>query len=106
MSQRCRLDRSQLVGLEGHQARHPRDISSGERERLALAAVLVTEPDVLILDEPTRGMDPDRKAQLAALLRGAATRRATLVVTHDAIFAADVADRVVSLAPTRELAHA
>jgi energy-coupling factor transporter ATP-binding protein EcfA2 len=95
-----------LVGLEGHQARHPRDLSSGERERLALAAVLVTEPDVLILDEPTRGMDPDRKAQLAALLRGAATRRATLVVTHDATFAADVADRLVSLASTRELAHA
>jgi energy-coupling factor transporter ATP-binding protein EcfA2 len=94
-----------LVGLEGYESRHPRDLSSGERERLAVAAVLVTEPDVLILDEPTRGMDPDRKAELAELLGRDAERRGTLVVTHDAVFAADVADRAVSLAPSRELAH-
>ena len=57
------------VGLAGFEHRHPRDLSSGERERLALASVLVAEPDVLILDEPTRGVDPPRKAELAALLR-------------------------------------
>jgi energy-coupling factor transport system ATP-binding protein len=83
------------VGLAGYEARHPRDLSSGERERLAVAAVLVTEPDVLVLDEPTRGMDPERKLELAGLLRSQAERRATLVVTHDLVFAADVADRVV-----------
>ena len=58
------------VGLAGFEARHPRDLSSGERERLALATVLVTEPDLLVLDEPTRGIDPERKAELA----GAAPR--------------------------------
>ena len=85
------------VGLEGFDARHPRDLSSGERERLALAAVLATEPEVLVLDEPTRGVDPPRKEQLASLLRRDAARRATLVVTHDLVFAGDVADRVVEL---------
>ncbi len=58
------------VGLAGFEARHPRDLSSGERERLALATVLVTDPDLLVLDEPTRGIDPERKAELA----GAAAR--------------------------------
>jgi energy-coupling factor transporter ATP-binding protein EcfA2 len=93
------------VGLAGFEDRHPRDLSSGERERLALAAVLAPEPDLLVLDEPTRGIDPERKHELAALLR-ANTSRATLVVTHDRAFAQAVADRVVSLEPDRELAHA
>ncbi len=94
------------VGLAGYEDRHPRDLSSGERERLALATVLVTEPDLLVLDEPTRGIDPERKAELAELLRGQAHARATLVVTHDRAFARQVADRVVSLAPEREALHA
>jgi energy-coupling factor transport system ATP-binding protein len=85
------------VGLAGYERRHPRDLSSGERERLALASVLVTEPDVLVLDEPTRGVDPARKAQLAELLRNEAGRRTTLVATHDEEFAAAVGDRSVVL---------
>ena len=85
------------VGLTGQESRHPRDLSCGERERLALASVLVTEPDLLVLDEPTRGVDPVRKAELAASLRAAASTRATLVVTHDVEFAAAVADRTVQL---------
>jgi energy-coupling factor transport system ATP-binding protein len=85
------------VGLAGFEDRHPRDLSSGERERLALASVLVTDPDLLVLDEPTRGVDPERKEELAGLLRAQAAGRATLVVTHDLIFAAEVADRMVSL---------
>ena len=93
------------VGLGGYEERHPRDLSSGERERLALAAVLAPEPDLLVLDEPTRGVDPERKHELAALLR-ANTTRATLVVTHDRAFAKAVADRVVSLVHDREPVHA
>jgi energy-coupling factor transport system ATP-binding protein len=95
-----------LVDLQGFENRHPRDLSSGERERLALASVLVTEPDLLVLDEPTRGMDPERKLDLAALLRSQASGRGTLVVTHDLVFAADVADRFVSSSPAREIVHA
>src|SRR5213076_238570 len=93
------------VGLAEFADRHPRDLSSGERERLAIACVLAPEPDLLVLDEPTRGVDPERKFELAALLR-ANTDRATLVVTHDRTFAKTVADRVVSLAPDRELVRA
>jgi energy-coupling factor transporter ATP-binding protein EcfA2 len=90
------------VGLPGYDERHPRDLSSGERERVALAAVLVTDPDLLVLDEPTRGMDPERKHALAELLRREAGERATLVVTHDLRFADDVADRVVPLGSRQE----
>ena len=69
--------------------RHPRDLSSGERERLGLAAVSVAEPDLLVLDEPTRGIDPDRKAALAAwLLEQADAGRGVLVATHDPLLPA------------------
>ena len=103
--ERARAALAQL-GLAGFEDRHPRDLSSGERERLALAAVLVAEPDLLVLDEPTRGVDPERKDELTRLLRAQAPTRATLVVTNDHLFAAAVADRVVSTAPQRELAVA
>jgi energy-coupling factor transport system ATP-binding protein len=85
------------LGLRGLESRHPRDLSSGERERLALASVLVVEPDLLVLDEPTRGVDPARKRDLAELLRRDCATRATLVVTHDQDFAAAIADRTVVL---------
>jgi energy-coupling factor transport system ATP-binding protein len=72
------------VGLAHAADRHPRDLSSGERERLGLAAVAVTEPDLLVLDEPTRGVDPDRKAELACWIAElAAGGTAVLVATHD-----------------------
>jgi energy-coupling factor transporter ATP-binding protein EcfA2 len=90
-----------LVGLAGFEDRDPHDLSSGERERLALAAVLVTEPDLLVLDEPTRGLDPERRDEIVRLLRSAANRRATLVVTNDAVFAEAVADRVIEHGRTR-----
>jgi energy-coupling factor transporter ATP-binding protein EcfA2 len=102
--ERARAELAQ-VGLTGFDERHPRDLSSGERERLALAAVLVAEPDLLVLDEPTRGVDPPRKDELAALLRAQAATRGTLVVTNDRVFAGEVADRCVSTA-ARELVHA
>jgi energy-coupling factor transport system ATP-binding protein len=87
----------EAVGLRGRESRHPRDLSSGERERLALASVLAVEPDLLVLDEPTRGVDPPRKRELATLLRCQADRRATLVVTHDEEFADAVSDRTLTL---------
>ena len=85
------------LGLVGLAERHPHDLSAGERERLSLAAVLATDPDLLVLDEPTRGVDPERKVELAQLLRSEAAQRGTLVVTHDLPWAAEVADRVVEL---------
>ncbi|MCP9487686.1 MAG: ATP-binding cassette domain-containing protein [Gaiellaceae bacterium MAG52_C11] len=71
-------------GLGWAAARHPRDLSSGERERLGIAAVAVAEPDLLVLDEPTRGLDPDRKGALGRWLEEyAAAGRGVLVATHD-----------------------
>lgn len=75
------------VGLGWAAARHPRDLSSGERERLGLAAVAVSEPELLVLDEPTRGVDPDRKRALAEwLVEYAKGGRGVLVATHDRSF--------------------
>ena len=68
--------------------------------------MLVAEPDLLVLDEPTRGVDPIRKDELVRLLRAGAAARATLVVTNDHVFAGAVADRVVSTVPERERALA
>ncbi len=81
------------------QARHPRDLSEGQRLCLALAVILVSEPPVLLLDEPTRGLDYNAKAQLADVLRDAAASGAAIVLaTHDVELAAEVATRVVVLA--------
>ncbi len=79
-------------------AAHPLDLSVGERERVALGVVLAMEPRVIMLDEPTRGMDGERRALLGSALRGrAAEGAAVLVVTHDPQFALAVADRHVAM---------
>jgi len=78
--------------------RHPRDLSVGEQERVALAAVLVVKPSILLLDEPTRGMDSLRKRQLAQILeRQRAAGTAIIVATHDVEWIAGLATRVVLL---------
>jgi len=78
---------------------HPRDLSEGQRLALALVVVLVGAPPVLLLDEPTRGLDYPAKSELAAILRRLAEDgHAVMVATHDVEFAAVAADRVVVLA--------
>ncbi|HEY0890916.1 MAG TPA: ATP-binding cassette domain-containing protein [Nocardioides sp.] len=79
--------------------RHPRDLSEGQRLALALALVLAGDPPVLLLDEPTRGLDYGAKRALAGMLRAQADEgRTVLVATHDVEFTAQVADDVVVLA--------
>jgi energy-coupling factor transporter ATP-binding protein EcfA2 len=78
---------------------HPRDLSEGQRLALALAIVLVSRPRVVLLDEPTRGLDYPAKEALATILRELAdSGRAVMVATHDVEFAARAADEVVVLA--------
>jgi len=78
---------------------HPRDLSEGQRLALALALVLAARPPVVLLDEPTRGLDYRAKHVLASALRGLATEgRTVLVSTHDVEFTALAADDVVVLA--------
>lgn len=78
---------------------HPRDLSEGQRLALALAIVLTARPPVVLLDEPTRGLDYAGKAELARIVADlAADGRAVLVATHDVEFAAHVADEVVVMA--------
>jgi energy-coupling factor transport system ATP-binding protein len=79
--------------------RHPRDLSEGQRLALALAIVLAPGPSVVLLDEPTRGLDYPSKERLVTVLRKlAANGDAVLVATHDVELAAQVATRVVVLA--------
>ncbi|HEX9372983.1 MAG TPA: ATP-binding cassette domain-containing protein, partial [Roseiflexaceae bacterium] len=89
------LDR---LGIAEYASAYPRDLSAGERQRVALAAVSVTGPGGLLLDEPTRGLDYGAKRALAGLLRGwRSDGMAILLVTHDVEFAATVADRAALL---------
>ncbi|GGU77364.1 putative ABC transporter ATP-binding protein [Streptomyces filipinensis] len=78
---------------------HPRDLSEGQCLALALAVVLTARPPLLLLDEPTRGLDYAAKARLVTVLRGlAAEGHAIVLATHDVELAAEIAHRVVLLA--------
>jgi len=94
-----RVDRLlKKLGLDRCRQTNPRDLSSGERQRAALASVMVAGPRLLLLDEPTRGLDYGLKAGLGNLLREIAESGTTvLLVTHDVEFAAEYACRVVML---------
>jgi energy-coupling factor transporter ATP-binding protein EcfA2 len=93
------------LGL-GHKAgAYPRDLSVGERQRVALGAITITQPDVLLLDEPTRGLDYDAKEALVRLLRLWRGRgMAVALVTHDVELAAQLADRVVLMSQGQVIA--
>lgn len=86
------------LGLAAHSESDPKDLSVGERQRVALAAVLAAEPQALVLDEPTRGLDYGQKERLVSILRGLRDQgRAVVLATHDVELAAQLADRVVLL---------
>jgi len=82
----CRLD-----GLTGH---HPYDLSGGEQQRAALAKVLLLRPKILLLDEPTKGLDAEFKQVFAGILRELTqTGVAVVIVSHDIEFCAQYTDR-------------
>ncbi len=84
------------LGLDAIAGNDPRDLSSGQRQRAAVAAILCGAPSIALLDEPTRGMDGHALTALARAVRLLATRGASVVVaTHDSDLAATIADRVL-----------
>lgn len=86
------------LGLTAHAGRYPRDLSVGERQRVAVAAILAAEPQILLLDEPTRGLDYQQKEALVTFLEAEKARGHTIIMsTHDVELAARCADRVVLL---------
>jgi energy-coupling factor transport system ATP-binding protein len=79
---------------------HPRDLSEGQRLALVLAIVISAQPKVLILDEPTRGLDYQSKTLLISLLKNfaKALNHAVFIATHDVELVAELCDRVIFLA--------
>jgi len=86
------------LGIEKHAERYPRDLSVGERQRVALASILAAEPQIILLDEPTRGVDYVQKQALVRYLQGERSKgRTVLLSTHDVELAAESVDRVIIL---------
>lgn len=84
--------------IESLKYRNPRDLSTGERQRIAMASVLVTKPKLLILDEPTRGLDYKLKETLGnILLKLKKEGTAIFIVAHDVEFASEYADKIILL---------
>jgi len=83
------------LGLADFATDYPRDLSVGQRQRVALGAVTITHPQLLLLDEPTRGLDYEAKKALVAIWRcWLAKGMGLLLVTHDVELVAQIADRV------------
>lgn len=84
--------------LYQYKDKNPRDLSGGEKQRLAIASVLVMSPEILLLDEPTRGLDYSNKKNLGHMLRKFVDSGRTLImITHDIDFAADFSDDILLL---------
>jgi phospholipid/cholesterol/gamma-HCH transport system ATP-binding protein len=88
-----------LVGLPGIQRKMPSELSGGMRKRVALARSIALEPEIILYDEPTTGLDPVSSEKIAQLIVSVNERLQTtsVVVTHDIVAARTVADRVVFL---------
>ncbi|MEK7407250.1 MAG: ABC transporter ATP-binding protein [Acidobacteriota bacterium] len=90
------------VGMAAAAGRAPYHLSAGEKRRVALAGVLVTRPEILVLDEPTTYLDPPGQRELLRVLAG--LPQAKIVVTHDTLFARALAGRAVFFERGRLLA--
>ena len=88
------LETAEMLELDGLLDMHPYDLSGGEQQRAALAKVLLTEPDILIMDEPTKGLDPGFREKLADILKRLQDRGMTIIMaSHDIEFCCRHADR-------------
>ena len=88
----------ELVGLETKSRRHPKELSGGEQQRLAIARALVNNPSTIIADEPTGNLDPDRSLEIMSLLQEINNLGATiLVVTHELDLVKRFGKRVITI---------
>jgi phospholipid/cholesterol/gamma-HCH transport system ATP-binding protein len=87
------------VGMDGHLDKMPSDISGGMQKRVGLARALALNPEILLLDEPTAGLDPISSAEIDDLILKLQSehRMASIVVTHDLHSAKTIADRLILL---------
>jgi putative ABC transport system ATP-binding protein len=98
MRRRLALDALDRVGLTDRAGHRPTQLSGGEQQRVALARALVTDPRVLLADEPTGNLDTENAAQVLGLLEGSLSPgTAVIVVTHDPSVAARAARRIEML---------
>jgi phospholipid/cholesterol/gamma-HCH transport system ATP-binding protein len=94
-----------LVGLPGIEAMRPADLSGGMRKRVGLARTLALQPEVILYDEPTTGLDPINTARINHLIRGIqrALKLTSIVITHDMGTAFSVSDRLAMIGKGRIL---
>ena len=101
-AQRRALELLKAFGVDHRATALPRELSGGEAQRVAIARALAVNPRVLLMDEPTAALDPERRAELGALLRDLIGQgRTLLVATHDEEFARAFATRVLRLSDGR-----
>jgi ABC-type polar amino acid transport system ATPase subunit len=85
-------------GVDHRATALPRQLSGGEAQRVAIARALAVDPPLLLMDEPTASLDPERRTELGTLLQGLQRQHRTLIVsTHDEDFARDFATRILRL---------
>lgn len=101
-------DKLRMVGLEGLQNKRPAQVSGGQRKRVALARAIALDPEVVLYDEPTTGLDPVRSDVINELIRKLQRELAvtSVVVTHDMTSAFKVGDRIVMLERGKIIADA
>ena len=87
----------ELVGLSDLAAKRMRTLSGGQRRRAALAQALIGHPELLVLDEPTTGLDPEQRASLRGVLSAAGHRSTVLLATHQTEDVAALCERVIVL---------
>lgn len=87
----------ELVGLSPEQHKHIRELSKGYRQRVGLAQALLGDPELLILDEPTTGLDPNQLVEIRSLIRALGKERTVILSTHIMQEVREMCDRVVIL---------
>ncbi len=91
--------------IEHLRNRAPHRLSGGEKKRVALASVLILDPDVLLLDEPTAALDPQSQSHMIDFLAAKQDGRTVVTATHDLAIVADIADRCIVFEAGQIIAH-